>query len=97
LRSRRNFSTRATTPGLSRVGLRCGRLDRSANAASPPARNRVTHFRTVARASRDSAATWACGRPSSKIRATRRRRPSAVNGASACTGRVSFEPGVLRW
>ena len=59
----RAFTTASATSGAVRVGLVCGREDRSARPTSPPVPYRVTQVRTHVRETPIAAAMCACGHP----------------------------------
>ena len=73
-----------------RVGRFAGALEWSCRPSSPCSRKRPTHFESVVRAMRNSAATCAIGRPASTTWATARCLPTTVNGAlRRCMERAS--------
>ena len=73
-----------TDPGAVRFGERFGRDDRSKRPASPSARNRSRHLRTVLASTWNRSAVASIVQPASSTSATIRRRPSGVNGAFGC-------------
>lgn len=59
----RAATTASATPGAVRVGLVCGREDRSARPTSPSVSYRATQVRTHLRETPIAAAMCACGHP----------------------------------